>query len=87
MANHPSALKRTRSDAKKRLRNRYQHKSTRTLVKELRQTKEVEKAQTLLPKVTSMLGKLAKRGIIHKKKRARLQSTLALHVYKLANPR
>ncbi len=83
MANHPSSRKRVRSDAKKRLQNRYQHKSARTLVKALRHTKEPSKAQTLLPKVSSALAKLAQKHIIHKNKLARAQSRLAHHVHTL----
>ncbi|MBO5779511.1 MAG: 30S ribosomal protein S20, partial [Muribaculaceae bacterium] len=37
-----------------------------------------------LPKVASMLDKLAKRNIIHKNKASNLKSKLALHVNKLA---
>ena len=33
MANHKSAEKRIRANEKKRVRNRYQHKSTRTVIK------------------------------------------------------
>ena len=35
MANHKSALKRIRSNDAKRLRNKYQHKTTRNAVKRL----------------------------------------------------
>ena len=35
MANHKSAQKRVRSDEKKRVRNRYQHKTTRNAVRDL----------------------------------------------------
>ena len=36
MANHKSALKRIRSNEKKRVLNRYQHKTTRNAIKALR---------------------------------------------------
>ena len=36
MAHHKSALKRIRSDEKKRDRNRYQHKTARNAVRKLR---------------------------------------------------
>ena len=36
-------------------------------------------AEALLPKVSSMLDKLAKRNIIHRNKAANLKSSLALH--------
>ena len=36
MANHKSALKRIRSNEKKRVLNKYQHKTTRNAIKALR---------------------------------------------------
>ena len=36
MANHKSALKRIRSNEKKRVLNRYQHKTTRNAIKAIR---------------------------------------------------
>nr|WP_319401052.1 30S ribosomal protein S20 [uncultured Carboxylicivirga sp.] len=83
MANHQSAKKRIRQIEKRRLHNRYYAKSTRNAVKQLRGTSEKEAAQELLPKVASMLDKLAKRNIIHKNKAANLKSKLASHVNKL----
>lgn len=76
MANHKSALKRIRSNEAKRLRNKYQHKTTRTFIKRLRETKDKNEAQDLLPKVTAMIDKLAKRNIIHKNKAANQKSKL-----------
>ena len=76
MANHKSALKRIRSNEAKRLRNRYQHKTTRTFIKRLRNTTDKSEAQELLKTVTSMLDKLAKRNIIHKNKAANNKSKL-----------
>ena len=76
MANHKSALKRIRSNEAKRLRNRYQHKTTRTFIKRLRNTSDKAEAQELLKKVTSMIDKLAKKNIIHKNKAANNKSKL-----------
>lgn len=76
MANHKSALKRIRSNEAKRLRNRYQHKTTRTYIKRLRNTSDKNEAQELLKTVVSMLDKLAKRNIIHKNKAANNKSKL-----------
>lgn len=80
MANHKSAEKRIRANNAKRLRNRYQHKSTRTVVKDLRAIKDKNEASTLLKKVYSMLDKLAKKNIIHKNKAANLKSKLTRKV-------
>ncbi|MCU4174506.1 30S ribosomal protein S20 [Carboxylicivirga sp. N1Y90] len=83
MANHQSAKKRIRQIEKRRVHNRYFAKTARNAVKELRGTSEKEAAQELLPKVASMLDKLAKRNIIHKNKASNLKSKLAGHVNKL----
>lgn len=65
MANHKSSLKRIRSNETKRLRNRYQYKTTRTYIKRLKESTDKMKAQELLKKVISMIDKLAKNNIIH----------------------
>jgi small subunit ribosomal protein S20 len=83
MANHKSALKRIRSNETKRLRNRYQHKTTRNAIKKLRETTKKKDAETLFPSVVSMIDKLAKRNIIHANKAANLKSGLAKHVASL----
>ena len=83
MANHKSALKRIRSNEAKRLRNRYQAKTTRTFVQKLRSTTDKSEAQELLKKVSSMLDKLAKRNIIHKNKATNNKSRLAKFVSSL----
>lgn len=80
MANHKSAIKRIRSNDAKRLRNRYQAKSTRTALKKLRNEKDKNAAIALLSNVTSMLDKLAKTKVIHKNKAANLKSKAARHV-------
>ncbi|HNP18079.1 MAG TPA: 30S ribosomal protein S20 [Fulvivirga sp.] len=76
MANHKSALKRIRSNNAKRLRNRYQHKTTRTFVKRLTEATDKSEAMELLRKVTSMIDKLAKKNIIHRNKAANNKSRL-----------
>jgi len=80
MANHKSAIKRIRNSETKRLRNRYQHKSTRTAVKKLRELSDKKEAEKLYPTVVSMIDKLAKKNIIHTNKAANLKSGLAKHV-------
>ncbi|NER17724.1 30S ribosomal protein S20 [Spongiivirga citrea] len=80
MANHKSALKRIRSNETRRLRNRYQHKTTRNAIKKLREITEKKDAEALFPSVVSMIDKLAKRNIIHNNKAANLKSNLAKHV-------
>ena len=79
MANHKSALKRIRSNEAKRLRNKYQHKTTRNAIKKLREAGK-EEASKLLPTVISMVDKLAKNNIIHKNKAANTKSKLTKYV-------
>ena len=83
MANHKSALKRIRSSETRRLRNRYQHKTTRNAMKKLKETTNKKEAEKLFPEVVSMLDKLAKNNVIHANKAANLKSGLAKHVASL----
>lgn len=76
MANHKSAEKRIRANEAKRVRNRYQHKTTRTMIKRLKATTVKSEAETLLKQVNSMIDKLAKKNIIHWKKAANQKSKL-----------
>jgi small subunit ribosomal protein S20 len=76
MANHKSAKKRIRNSEVKRVLNRYQAKTTRNAVKNIRTSKDKEEAKVNLPKVISMLDKLAKKNIIHKNKASNLKSKL-----------
>jgi len=83
MANHKSALKRIRSNEAKRLRNKYQHKTARNAVRNLRALTDKKEAEALLPNVVSMLDKLVKNNIIHKNKSANLKSKLTKFVASL----
>jgi len=80
MANHKSSLKRIRSNAAKRLRNRYQAKTTRNAIKKLRSTVSKADAAPLLIKVISMLDRLAKKDVIHKNKASNNKSKLTKFV-------
>ena len=84
MANHKSSKKRIRSNEKKRLRNKYQLKTTRTFIRRLRETTDGGEARDLYKKVSSLLDKLAKRNIIHKNNAANKKSKLAKFVNGLA---
>jgi small subunit ribosomal protein S20 len=84
MANHKSAEKRIRANEVKRVKNRYQHKTTRTAVKDLRETTSKTEAQAKLKEVSAKIDKLAKKNIIHWKKAANQKSKLAKAVNKLA---
>ncbi len=84
MAHHRSALKRIRQTEKRRLQNRYYKKTARTAIKNLRELKDKAEAEKFLPKVVSMIDRLAKRGTIHRNKAANLKSGLMRHVNHLA---
>jgi len=80
MANHKSALKRIRSNGAKNLRNKYQYKTTRNAIRDLRATEVKKDAEALLPNIISMIDKLAKNNIIHNNKAANLKSNLTKHI-------
>jgi small subunit ribosomal protein S20 len=80
MANHKSAIKRIRSNNAKRLRNKYVHKTTRNAIRILKGTTDKKEATALLPKVSSMIDRLAKRNVIHKSKANNLKSKLTRQV-------
>ena len=83
MANHKSALKRIRQTATRTLRNKYQHKTTRNAIKALKASTEKKEAAAMLPKVSGMVDKLAKRNIIHNNKAANIKSKLTKFVASL----
>ena len=83
MANHKSALKRIRSDEKKRERNRFQHKTTRNAIRDLKSLTKKKEAQKKFPLIISKIDKLAKKNIIHSNKAANLKSKLTKHITSL----
>jgi len=80
MANHKSVIKRIRSNEKKRLRNKYDHKTTRNALRKLRSTTDKKDATEQLPKVESLIDRLVKKNIIHKNKGGNLKSKLTKYV-------
>ena len=77
MANHKATKKDVRQATKRRDSNRYYGKTTRNAIRDLRAEKGVEEAAKQLPGVSSMIDKLARRGVIHKNKASNLKSKLA----------
>jgi small subunit ribosomal protein S20 len=55
----------------------------RNAVKKLRLETSKEVVAEALPKVVSMIDKLAKKNVIHKNKAANLKSSLVLHLNKI----
>lgn len=83
MANHKSAQKRIRQSEMKRLHNKYYAKTMRNALKEIRDTKDKKQAMEMLPKITALIDKLAKKNVIHKNKAANLKSGITIHTQKL----
>lgn len=84
MANHKSSLKRIRQTDVKTLANRYYKKTARTAIRKLRELKNATEAKKFLPKVVSMIDRLAKKNTWHKNKANNLKSGLMKHVAGLA---
>jgi ribosomal protein S20 len=84
MANHKSSLKRIRQTEKRRVHNRYYAKNMRNEVKKFRSLTDKTEAENQLPKMYSIIDKVAKRGIIHKNKAGNLKSKLSKYTAKLA---
>jgi small subunit ribosomal protein S20 len=85
MANHQSSKKRIRQDAKKRLRNRYYKKSTRTAIQKLRSLEDSSEASAYLSKVVSMIDRLAKKNLWHKNKASNVKGKLQKFVSSLVS--
>lgn len=83
MAHHKSSKKRIRQDAKKRIHNRFYKKTARTSIKKLREMTDANDAESFLPKVISMIDRLAKKNTWHPNKAANLKSKLMKHVNQL----
>jgi len=79
MANHSATKKDVRQSRKRNERNRYYGKTTRNAIRDLKAA-DKKTASTDLPKVASMIDKLAKRGTIHKNKAANIKRKLAKRV-------
>jgi len=84
MANHKATRKDVRQSEKRRERNRYYGKTTRNAIRKLLAATEKGVAEEQLPKVISMIDKLAKRNVIHKNKASNLKSGIAKRVNALA---
>ncbi|MDD6787913.1 MAG: 30S ribosomal protein S20 [Bacteroidales bacterium] len=84
MANHKSSKKRIKQTIKRNENNRYYAKTARNAVRKLRATTDKAEAAAQLPKVSSMLDKLAKKNVIHANKAANLKSKLSKLVNKIA---
>lgn len=76
MANHKATRKSARKSIKRRDHNRYYGKTTRNAIRALLKVTDKTVAEEQLPKVISMVDKLAKRNIIHKNKASNIKSKI-----------
>lgn len=79
MPNKKSAKKRMRQNAKREARNRAAKSTMKTFIKKsiaLIASGEKEEATKVVRETQSLIGRLWKRGIVHKNKMRRLQSKL-----------
>ncbi|MFN0279826.1 MAG: 30S ribosomal protein S20 [Pyrinomonadaceae bacterium] len=87
MANHKSAEKRVRQNAKRKEINRSNRSRLRTQIKSLRaaisENDKTESTELLNPTV-SLIDKAVNKGILHKNTAARYKSRLTRHVSELA---
>lgn len=84
MANHKATKKDIRQSEKRRDSNRYYGKTTRNAMRKLLAITEKGIAEAELPKVISMIDKLAKRNVIHKNKAGNLKSGITKRLNALA---
>ena len=82
MANHSATKKDVRQSTKRNERNRYYGKTTRNAIRDLKAGDKTSSAKEL-PKVASMIDKLAKRSQIHKNKASNMKSSIMKHVNSL----
>jgi len=86
MANHKSALKRVRQNAKRNEINRGNRSKVRTQIKKLRAAiagNDKTAGNELLSPTVSVIDKAVSKGIIHKNTGARYKSRLTKHVAEL----
>ncbi len=84
MAHHKSAIKRIRTAKRNRMRNRHYTSMLKTQIKKVRAAATKEEGEKLYRQASSLLDKLASKGIIHRNKAANQKSKLSKVVSKLA---
>lgn len=87
MANHKSAEKRVRQNAKRKEINRSNRSKLRTSIKKLRTAiagNDKSTGELLFPTV-SLIDKAVNKGILHKNTAARYKSRLTKHVNEMAS--
>ncbi len=77
MPNVKSAVKRVRTSASRRARNRSARSRLRTVLKQVRHATDRRTAEESFRKAASMLDRAARKGLIHPNKAARDKSRLS----------
>jgi small subunit ribosomal protein S20 len=84
LANTASALKRIRSNNRKRIRNKIVRTRTRTAIRAAHDAETPEEAQALTLAAVSALDRAAQKGVIHRNNAARRKSRLMKRLNSLA---
>jgi small subunit ribosomal protein S20 len=87
MANHKSAEKRVRQNAKRNLINRSNRSALRTQIKKLRSavaSADKTASGELLAPTVSLIDKAVNKGVLHKNTAARYKARLTKHVTNVA---
>ncbi len=83
MAHHKSAIKRIKTNARHNERNKMYKSMIKSSIKKVRSATTPEEGEALYRQTSSLLDKLAQKGIIHKNKAANQKSKLAAVVKRL----
>jgi len=84
MANHKSAVKRIQTNSRDHITNRIKLSGLKTQIKKVRAAKNKQEGLEQYKIVTSLLDRLAGKGIIHKNNAANQKAKLATFVKKLS---
>ena len=79
MANHKAALKAARQAEARKEDNKYHARTMRNALKKIRKTTDKAEAEKMLPELSAVLDKLAKKNVIHKSKASNLKSSITKH--------
>ncbi|MDZ7633842.1 MAG: 30S ribosomal protein S20 [Bacteroidales bacterium] len=83
MANHKSALKAARQAEARKEDNKYYARTMRNALKKIRKTTDKAEVDKMVPELSAVLDKLAKKNVIHKNKAANLKSSITKHAQSL----
>ena len=83
MPHHKSCVKRIKTSAKARIRNRAYKSVMKTAIKRVNESPDYEKASMEYRKASSILDKLVLKGVIHRNKANNQKSQLARRINRL----